>query len=157
VSPAVLPEIGIGTDQPSHQLSRKKNPGSPTSSACPTKPMSDVEKNEICLFFIRRHCSFKGSIVVGRTDLLHLQCSNLSYVSLFVYECLVRSFTEKCARVHWHLPYRWQVLEKDGKTWKDLPSMEDIEKAYCDPACDTSCMDQPSARLGLLRYLTFQR
>ncbi|XP_072241538.1 protein mono-ADP-ribosyltransferase PARP12 isoform X1 [Leuresthes tenuis] len=116
----VLPEIG--TDQPSHQLSYKKKPGSPTSSTCPTKPMSDVEKNEICLFFIRRHCSFK----------------------------------EKCARVHWHLPYRWQVLEKDGQTWKDLPSMEDIEKAYCDPACDTSCMDQPSATLGLLRHLTLQ-
>ncbi|XP_078529505.1 protein mono-ADP-ribosyltransferase PARP12-like [Lissotriton helveticus] len=38
----------------------------------------------------------------------------------------------KCVQVHYYLPYRWQVLEGTGE-WKDLPSMEDIEKAYCDP------------------------
>ncbi|XP_036376228.1 protein mono-ADP-ribosyltransferase PARP12-like [Megalops cyprinoides] len=61
--------------------------------------ISEADSNEICLFFIRRHCSFK----------------------------------EKCVRVHYHLPYRWQVLSSDGSTWKDLPNMEDIEKAYCNP------------------------
>ncbi|XP_078529432.1 protein mono-ADP-ribosyltransferase PARP12-like isoform X2 [Lissotriton helveticus] len=37
-----------------------------------------------------------------------------------------------CAQVHFYLPYRWQILEETGE-WKDLPSMEDIEKAYSDP------------------------
>uniref|UniRef100_A0A672FGT6 Poly (ADP-ribose) polymerase family, member 12a n=1 Tax=Salarias fasciatus TaxID=181472 RepID=A0A672FGT6_SALFA len=84
---------------------------------------SDAERNEICLFFIRRKCLYK----------------------------------DKCARVHWHLPYRWQVLDVDGVTYKDLVDMENIERAYCDPARGTSCMDQPSASLGLLRFMGFQR
>ncbi|KAM9753601.1 protein mono-ADP-ribosyltransferase PARP12 [Menidia menidia] len=118
----VLPEAsGLCLDQAASRPSHQK-PGSPTSSGAPSKPPSDAEKNEICLFFIRRQCSYK----------------------------------EKCARVHWHLPYRWQVLDKDGVTWKDLPNMEDIEKAYCDPACDTSCKDQLSAALGIFRLLTLQ-
>lgn len=37
-----------------------------------------------------------------------------------------------CAQVHFYLPYRWQILEETGE-WIDLPSMEDIEKAYSDP------------------------
>ncbi|XP_071583865.1 protein mono-ADP-ribosyltransferase PARP12-like [Heliangelus exortis] len=40
-------------------------------------------------------------------------------------------FKDKCIRTHFHLPYRWQILE--GHTWKDLKNMEEIEKAYCDP------------------------
>ncbi|KAJ1166173.1 hypothetical protein NDU88_006582 [Pleurodeles waltl] len=38
----------------------------------------------------------------------------------------------KCTQVHYYLPYRWQILEGTGE-WKDLPSMEEIEKAYSDP------------------------
>ncbi|XP_009463383.1 PREDICTED: poly [ADP-ribose] polymerase 12-like [Nipponia nippon] len=38
---------------------------------------------------------------------------------------------DKCKFVHYHLPYRWQI--HDGSTWNDLPMMEEIEKAYCDP------------------------
>ncbi|KAM8752126.1 protein mono-ADP-ribosyltransferase PARP12 [Acanthopagrus schlegelii] len=115
-----LPEVGLPSRLPSH-----KNPaGPPARSAGASKPMSDVDKNEICLFFIRRHCSFK----------------------------------EKCARVHWHLPYRWQVLDSDGVNWKDLPNMEDIEKAYCDPESDRSCKDQlsPTSALGIFRLLSLQ-
>ncbi|KAJ8374221.1 hypothetical protein SKAU_G00048010 [Synaphobranchus kaupii] len=66
--------------------------------------ISEADSSEICLFFLRHHCSFK----------------------------------EKCIRVHYHLPYRWQVLEGDGTTWKDLVDMEDIERAYCNPANNTS-------------------
>ncbi|XP_059190758.1 protein mono-ADP-ribosyltransferase PARP12 [Centropristis striata] len=113
----VLPAVKTSSQQPSCS-----NPGSPTSAACPSKLISDAEKNEICLFFIRRHCSFK----------------------------------ERCARVHWHLPYRWQELESDGVTWKDLPNMEDIEKAYCDPGHDTSCTDSPTPPLAIFRFLTLQ-
>ncbi|KAM7414190.1 hypothetical protein PAMA_019148 [Pampus argenteus] len=118
-APAVLPEVRA-IQQPSH--SKPASSKCPTSSTGATKPVSDADRNEICLFFIRRHCSFK----------------------------------EKCARVHWHLPYRWQVLESDHVTWKDLPNMEDIEKAYCDPGQDTSCTDQPSPTLGIFKFLTFQ-
>ncbi|KAM7396416.1 hypothetical protein PAMP_019457 [Pampus punctatissimus] len=118
-APAVLPD-GRAIQQPSH--SKPASSTSPTSPTGATKPVSDADRNEICLFFIRRHCSFK----------------------------------EKCARVHWHLPYRWQVLESDHVTWKDLPNMEDIEKAYCDPEHDTSCTDQPSPTLGIFRLLTYQ-
>lgn len=41
------------------------------------------------------------------------------------------SFQDKCTRVHFHLPYRWQIF--DGIQWKDLVDMEKIERAYCDP------------------------
>ncbi|KAM9351797.1 protein mono-ADP-ribosyltransferase PARP12 [Symphorus nematophorus] len=114
---SVLPQVNVPPQQPSHS-----NPGSPTSPACPSKPMSDADRNEICLYFIRRHCSFK----------------------------------EKCARVHWHLPYRWQALDSDGVTWKDLPNMEDLEKAYCDPERDKNIMDEPSSTLGIFKFLTLQ-
>nr|XP_020039064.1 zinc finger CCCH-type antiviral protein 1 isoform X2 [Castor canadensis] len=36
-----------------------------------------------------------------------------------------------CNKIHFHLPYRWQVLISD--TWMDLQAMEKIEEAYCDP------------------------
>ncbi|XP_026581517.1 poly [ADP-ribose] polymerase 12-like [Pseudonaja textilis] len=41
------------------------------------------------------------------------------------------SFQDKCTRVHYHLPYRWQVL--NGTLWKDMDNMKKIEKAFCDP------------------------
>ncbi|XP_030646484.1 protein mono-ADP-ribosyltransferase PARP12-like [Chanos chanos] len=47
-------------------------------------------------------------------------------------------FRGNCARVHHHLPYKWQVLDRDGETWRDFPNGEDIERAYCDPANDKS-------------------
>ncbi|XP_067392121.1 protein mono-ADP-ribosyltransferase PARP12-like [Emydura macquarii macquarii] len=56
------------------------------------------ESDQICLYYIRKSCSFQ----------------------------------DKCIRVHFHLPYRWQILE--GTLWKDLKDMEKIEKAYCDPS-----------------------
>ncbi|KAG9328899.1 hypothetical protein JZ751_009442, partial [Albula glossodonta] len=66
--------------------------------------ISEADINEICLFFIRRGCSFK----------------------------------EKCVRVHYHLPYKWQIVDRDGTTWKDLPDMESVEQAYCNPAKNSS-------------------
>ncbi|KAM4619504.1 protein mono-ADP-ribosyltransferase PARP12-like isoform 1-T1 [Polymixia lowei] len=96
-----------------------------TGSTSPTNLISEADRNEICLYFIRRHCGFK----------------------------------EKCVRVHYHLPYKWQVLDSDGVNWKDLPNMEDIEKAYCDPRQDTSSTDKPSslsATFMLLRLMSSQ-
>ncbi|XP_077372714.1 protein mono-ADP-ribosyltransferase PARP12 isoform X3 [Festucalex cinctus] len=65
------------------------------------------------------------------------------------------AYKEKCVHVHWHLPYRWQVLDIDGVTWTDLPNMEEIEKAYCDPASDWSAVDQASATGWLTRLRNF--
>lgn len=39
--------------------------------------------------------------------------------------------TDKCESVHYHLPYKWEI--RDGLNWRELPMMEEIEKAYCDP------------------------
>nr|XP_021520969.1 zinc finger CCCH-type antiviral protein 1 [Aotus nancymaae] len=36
-----------------------------------------------------------------------------------------------CTKVHFHLPYRWQMLI--SRTWTDFQFMEKIEEAYCDP------------------------
>ncbi|KAM6169040.1 zinc finger CCCH-type antiviral protein 1 [Erethizon dorsatum] len=36
-----------------------------------------------------------------------------------------------CSRIHFHLPYQWQLLMTH--TWVDFQDMEKIEKAYCDP------------------------
>ncbi|XP_041112980.1 protein mono-ADP-ribosyltransferase PARP12-like [Polyodon spathula] len=63
---------------------------------------SDAEHEEICLFYIRKHCGFK----------------------------------DKCLKVHYHLPYKWEVL--NGSAWTDLPDTEEIEKAFCNPANTTS-------------------
>ncbi|XP_029379069.1 protein mono-ADP-ribosyltransferase PARP12 isoform X2 [Echeneis naucrates] len=112
----VLPKVKIPTPQ------KPSNSGFPPSPSSQSKTLSEVDKNEICLFFIRKHCSFK----------------------------------EKCARVHWHLPYRWQALQSDGVTWKDLPNVEDIEKAYCDPGRDSSCIDQPLSFAGFFSLLRLQ-
>ncbi|XP_029910473.1 protein mono-ADP-ribosyltransferase PARP12 isoform X2 [Myripristis murdjan] len=93
-----------------------------TRPADATNPISEADRNEICLYFIRRSCSFR----------------------------------EKCVRVHYHLPYRWQVLESDGVTWKDLPNMEDIEEAYCDPRKNTNCTDQSTLTPLALTFLSLQ-
>ncbi|XP_054844402.1 protein mono-ADP-ribosyltransferase PARP12-like isoform X2 [Eublepharis macularius] len=63
----------------------------------PSKSNSTEDSDTICLYHIRKSCSFQ----------------------------------DKCIRVHFHLPYRWQLF--DGITWTELPNMEDIEKHYCDP------------------------
>ncbi|CAB1437425.1 unnamed protein product [Pleuronectes platessa] len=113
----VPPAVSTPPQLPSNSVSRP-----PAGAACQSKSTTDAERNEICLFFIRRHCSFN----------------------------------EKCVRVHWHLPYKWQVLESDGVTWKDLPDMEDIEKAYCDPGNDTSCTSPELTNSGIFNFLGFR-
>ncbi|XP_070612404.1 protein mono-ADP-ribosyltransferase PARP12-like [Erythrolamprus reginae] len=46
------------------------------------------------------------------------------------------NFQDKCTRVHYHLPYRWQVLS--GALWKDIDNMQKIEKAFCDPGIEST-------------------
>ncbi|XP_062374760.1 protein mono-ADP-ribosyltransferase PARP12-like isoform X2 [Sardina pilchardus] len=38
----------------------------------------------------------------------------------------------RCAKVHFHLPYRWEF--KDGQGWSQLTDNETIEQDYCDPS-----------------------
>lgn len=38
---------------------------------------------------------------------------------------------DQCVLVHFNLPYKWEV--NDGKSWRYLRNMEEIERAYCDP------------------------
>lgn len=116
---AVLPEMRPAPQSHSKMLPNK--PRSLTKSA-PPKPVSDSDRNEICLFFIRRKCSY----------------------------------TERCVRVHWHLPYKWEMWEGESMTWKNMDNQEEIEKAYCNPANDTSCSDEPASPSGILRFLNFQ-
>ncbi|KAF7645759.1 hypothetical protein LDENG_00198990 [Lucifuga dentata] len=40
-------------------------------------------------------------------------------------------FQDKCIRVHFNLPYKWEVF--GGETWEELQDMEEIERDFCDP------------------------
>uniref|UniRef100_A0A2K5LB85 Poly(ADP-ribose) polymerase family member 12 n=1 Tax=Cercocebus atys TaxID=9531 RepID=A0A2K5LB85_CERAT len=71
-----------------------------SSGSVSPNTLSQEEGDQICLYHIRKSCSFQ----------------------------------DKCHRVHFHLPYRWQFLDR-GK-WKDLDKMELIEEAYCNPKID---------------------
>ncbi|XP_047276697.1 protein mono-ADP-ribosyltransferase PARP12 isoform X2 [Homo sapiens] len=68
-----------------------------SSGSVSPNTLSQEEGDQICLYHIRKSCSFQ----------------------------------DKCHRVHFHLPYRWQFLDR-GK-WEDLDNMELIEEAYCNP------------------------
>nr|XP_036284529.1 protein mono-ADP-ribosyltransferase PARP12 isoform X2 [Pipistrellus kuhlii] len=68
-----------------------------SSGSVSSTTTNQEESEQICLYHIRKSCSFQ----------------------------------DKCNRVHFHLPYRWQFL--DGGKWKDLDKMELIEEAYSNP------------------------
>ncbi|XP_043821050.1 protein mono-ADP-ribosyltransferase PARP12 [Dromiciops gliroides] len=93
-----LPSIYRNASDIKNESSAPKKERSVSSDSVPATPNSNEENDQICLYHIRKACSFK----------------------------------DKCFKVHFHLPYRWQFLE--GNTWKDLEEMEKIEKAYCDPS-----------------------
>ncbi|XP_041110316.1 protein mono-ADP-ribosyltransferase PARP12-like [Polyodon spathula] len=59
------------------------------------------------------------------------------------------SFQEKCIHVHFHLPYKWEVY--DGSSWVELPHMEEIEKAFCDPENTHSGGSRPVDFLEMTR------
>ncbi|XP_007896727.2 protein mono-ADP-ribosyltransferase PARP12 [Callorhinchus milii] len=71
-----------------------------------TSSRGNADSEEICLYFLRKNCSYK----------------------------------DKCIRIHWHLPYKWQIY---NKTWTNLANMEQIEMAFCDP--DNSISFEPSS------------
>uniref|UniRef100_UPI00398F3BD7 protein mono-ADP-ribosyltransferase PARP12-like n=1 Tax=Pristiophorus japonicus TaxID=55135 RepID=UPI00398F3BD7 len=77
-----------------------------TSPSYFTNTQRNAGTEEICLYFIRKNCSFK----------------------------------DMCLRVHFSLPYRWQICKG---TWQDFPNMEEIEMAFCDPNNITSLEPTP--------------
>ncbi|XP_071776632.1 protein mono-ADP-ribosyltransferase PARP12b [Centroberyx gerrardi] len=58
-------------------------------------------------------------------------------------------FQDKCIRVHFNLPYKWEVF--DGDTWRDLRHMEEIERAFCDPRKTQSPGARPVDFLSMTR------
>ncbi|XP_021563762.1 poly [ADP-ribose] polymerase 12 [Carlito syrichta] len=85
--------LPAGPQGSSSGKAERKDSSAPVSS----NTLSQEESDQICLYHIRKSCSFQ----------------------------------DKCSRVHFHLPYRWQFL--NGGKWKDLDNMELIEEAYCNP------------------------
>ncbi|XP_051691620.2 protein mono-ADP-ribosyltransferase PARP12 [Oryctolagus cuniculus] len=83
--------------------SERRGSSGPVSPSTPNQEESD----QICLYHIRKSCSFQ----------------------------------DKCYRVHFHLPYRWQFL--DGGKWRDLDKMELIEEAYSNPRKDSVLCTTP--------------
>uniref|UniRef100_A0A8C1ZUB6 Poly (ADP-ribose) polymerase family, member 12a n=1 Tax=Cyprinus carpio TaxID=7962 RepID=A0A8C1ZUB6_CYPCA len=66
---------------------------------------------------------------------------------------LLTSAVYKCVRFHHHLPYKWQIFQKDGITWGDLPNEEEIEKAYCSPA-NVLCITESSTGHQVVDFMS---
>ncbi|TKS90350.1 Zinc finger CCCH-type antiviral protein 1 ADP-ribosyltransferase diphtheria toxin-like 13 [Collichthys lucidus] len=114
----------------------------------------DCQDLHLCKFFIYGNCRFgKGRCVCynkgsGPHGGLHLPgelYQGAPVVSHFIQgDCMFglkckrrmpltsEAAADECRRVHFHLPYKWEVC--DGSTWTDLPHMEDIERDFCDPS-----------------------
>uniref|UniRef100_A0AAY4AX05 Poly (ADP-ribose) polymerase family, member 12b n=2 Tax=Denticeps clupeoides TaxID=299321 RepID=A0AAY4AX05_9TELE len=58
-------------------------------------------------------------------------------------------FQEQCKRVHFNLPYKWEVF-MDGH-WIELRDMEEIERAYCNPQNTHSPCSSPIDFLAMMR------
>ncbi|XP_067276318.1 protein mono-ADP-ribosyltransferase PARP12 isoform X2 [Pseudorasbora parva] len=96
---------------------------------------SAFKKSETALPAVRGRTKHKSSSSVSEAD--------QNEICLFFIRTGC-SFKDKCARFHHHLPYKWQILQKDGSTWGDLLNEEEIEKAYCSPA-NVLCITQSSS------------
>lgn len=70
-------------------------------------------------------CDFYDFLLVALSFLWACSCSLASPQSFGL-------SADSCLQVHFHLPYKWEVL--DGSTWTELQNMEDIERDFCDPS-----------------------
>ncbi|MGH0137303.1 UNVERIFIED_CONTAM: hypothetical protein FKN15_034388 [Acipenser sinensis] len=134
------------------------NKGNGEYGSCTFK--TKCTKLHICQHFLQGNCKFgqqckrshkfdanAQKMLEGRglsTELI----SNLPsiYYNIYTINCSTGSSAEKCVRVHFHLPYKWEVY--NGLTWKDLPNMEEIEKDYCDPENTTRQKEQMKKKNG---------
>ncbi|NXY89507.1 PAR12 polymerase, partial [Alcedo cyanopectus] len=87
------------------------------------RTMYDTEDAKISPCKEKKHSSSQESSTTNDDELVQICLYHLYRICCF---------KDKCTRIHFHLPYRWQI--SDGNTWKDLKNMEEVEKAYCDPS-----------------------
>ncbi|NWH67542.1 PAR12 polymerase, partial [Geococcyx californianus] len=106
--------------------------------------MYDMEDTKSSLCKGKKHSSSQESSTASNDELEQICLYHLYR------RC---SFKDKCIRIHFHLPYRWQI--SDGNTWKDLKNMEEIEKAYCDPN-NTRFNNAVTESGSALSYISFQ-
>uniref|UniRef100_A0A8C0JBV6 Uncharacterized protein n=1 Tax=Chelonoidis abingdonii TaxID=106734 RepID=A0A8C0JBV6_CHEAB len=102
--------------------------------------LSDRTENQDCLFF-----SVAGCFVVWHEEIRvkavpSINASGTNEIKKCDEICLYYIWRfckhkDDCRMIHYHLPYRWQKF--DGVNWLDLPRMEVVEKAYCDPQNDS--------------------
>ncbi|KAG9328900.1 hypothetical protein JZ751_009443, partial [Albula glossodonta] len=110
----------------------------------------------VCQHFLQDNCKFGAQckrahkfdataikILNGRGVYLDLHTLCMMYKKTLAFTAQANGPTKKCVQVHYHLPYRWQVLDKDGTTWKDLPDMESIEQAYFRRLSTASSVTKP--------------
>ncbi|XP_072290835.1 protein mono-ADP-ribosyltransferase PARP12 [Eucyclogobius newberryi] len=124
---------------------QKARPAALPEGSCPTpRPLAQALPSP----------SKQTSKPTGPASLKGLSDSDRSEICQFFLrrDC---KFNERCARVHWHLPYKWEMREGESMKWKSMDNMEEIEKAFCDPANDTSCTDDLTSPSGLMRFLSF--
>ncbi|RXM37027.1 Poly [ADP-ribose] polymerase 12 [Acipenser ruthenus] len=125
------------------------NKGSGEHGSCTFK--TSCKKLHMCQHFLQGDCRFMSSckrshkitahaegILLGRglSDdfIYHLPSIyiNSNNINNYRASCREEAAQDKCLRVHFHLPYKWEML--NGSAWTDLPDMEEIEKAFCNPA-----------------------
>uniref|UniRef100_A0A8C9TKE6 C3H1-type domain-containing protein n=1 Tax=Scleropages formosus TaxID=113540 RepID=A0A8C9TKE6_SCLFO len=74
---------------------------------------------------------YRNRFIISRSD-----------ICLFFLQGKCR-FDATCRSVHCPLPYKWEKLDSNGMTWKDVPNEEDVEMAYCNPENDSSTESPP--------------
>uniref|UniRef100_A0A8C4N8X8 Poly(ADP-ribose) polymerase family member 12 n=1 Tax=Eptatretus burgeri TaxID=7764 RepID=A0A8C4N8X8_EPTBU len=63
--------------------------------------------------------------------LSHEESHNKNIICLFHLRKSCKN-NERCPRMHYELPYRWQ-WQPWGSKWDDIPNMEEVEKEFCNP------------------------
>uniref|UniRef100_A0A671S5R7 Poly (ADP-ribose) polymerase family, member 12a n=1 Tax=Sinocyclocheilus anshuiensis TaxID=1608454 RepID=A0A671S5R7_9TELE len=154
--PSLLPEVC------SHY-----NKGNGEYGSCKYK--TSCTNLHLCLHFLQDDCKFgaackrthsfdayaqkilnaRGLSAENMRKLLWLYKNKLLIAS----SAFKKSETDKCVRFHHHLPYKWQILQKDGIMWGDLTNEEEIEKAYCSPA-NVLCITESSTGHQVVDFMS---
>ncbi|GCC35624.1 hypothetical protein chiPu_0014111 [Chiloscyllium punctatum] len=105
----------------------------------------ECTKLHICLHYVQGSCKFGSSCKrchsfsdSNSAMTLENLRADVAHNLLQTYQNLysIKNYTphdgkDQCNRVHFKLPYRWQI---HGESWQDLLNMEQIEKDYCNPS-----------------------
>ncbi|KAL7857936.1 hypothetical protein AOLI_G00180380, partial [Acnodon oligacanthus] len=98
------------------------------------KDHSNARSETIAKRKVDTKSSNKGKVSVS----LKRNAENMICLSFVKGYC---KFGEKCWRIHFDMPYKWEV-EVD-QVWTDLPDNEAIERDYCDPVKTYSVGTEP--------------